>query len=298
MLFASIDIGSNAARLLLANVFDSTQEPSTASHVTFVRVPLRLGEDVFHDGMISEQRIVNLIKTLQAFKLLIDVYSPVDFDICATAAMREAANREEIIQCVKQESGLLIRVIDGQEEASIIRESNNLFSKYRDETLMYLDVGGGSTEISILHDNNFVTSRSFNVGTIRMLQNRIEKEHWKEMFHWVEESASPFGNIACIGSGGNINKLVKLYGDKTTSRITLKELNEGYHKLNKMSVAERMEKLQMRPDRADVIVPAARIFSRIMSAGNIDTVLAPKLGLVDGLIYELSQKHHASLIKP
>ena len=292
MLYASIDIGSNAARLLLANVFDSAQEPSTASHVTFVRVPLRLGEDVYQDGMISEQRITNLIKTLKAYKLLIDVYSPIDFDICATAAMREASNREEIVRRVKKETDLFIRVIDGQEEATIIRESNNLFSKYRDETLIYLDVGGGSTEISILHDNSFVTSRSFNVGTIRMLQHKVEEEYWNEMLQWVQQSTQPFDNIACVGSGGNINKLVKLYGDKTTSRITLKELHEGYRKLNKMSVSERMDKFQMRLDRADVIVPAAKIFSCIMAAANIDSVLAPKLGLVDGLIYELSQRHH------
>jgi len=321
MLFASIDIGSNAARLLLANVFDSTQELSTASHVAFVRVPLRLGEDVFHDGMISGQRIANLIKTLTAYKLLIDVYAPVDFDICATAAMREASNREEILERVRRETGLTIRVIDGQEEATIIRESNNLFSRFCDETLMYIDVGGGSTEISILHDNNFVTSRSFNVGTIRMLQENgcrsqcsliaedagrnAPSEHWNEMLRWVEESTKPFKNreqsccdpqpgIACVGSGGNINKLVKLFGDKTTGRITLKELNEGYNKLNKLSVKERMEKFRMRPDRADVIVPAAKIFSHIMQAAGIDSVLAPKLGLVDGLIYELSQKHLAA----
>ena len=305
MLFASIDIGSNAARLLLANVFDSTQEPSTASHVTFVRVPLRLGEDVFHDGMISEPRIANLVKTLKAYKLLIDVYEPMDFDICATAAMREASNREEILERVRKETGLTIRVIDGQEEATIIRESNNLVgsnatynsSKFHDETLMYIDVGGGSTEISILHDNNFVTSRSFNVGTIRMLQEKNADElteHWNGMLRWVEESTMPFQKIACVGSGGNINKLLKLYGNKTTSRVTLKELNDGYNKLNKLSVRERMEKFKMRPDRADVIVPAAKIFSHIMQAANIDSVLAPKLGLVDGLIYELSQKHLAS----
>ena len=291
MLFASIDIGSNAARLLLAHVFDSTLEPSSASHVAFVRVPLRLGEDVFHSGMISELRIINLIKTLKAFQLLIDVYAPADFVICATAAMREASNRVAILQRVKKETGLTIRVIDGQEEATIIRESNNLFSKFQDETLMYVDVGGGSTEISILHDNNFVTSRSFNVGTIRMLQNKVEKEHWNEMLQWVEQSTLPYNNIVCVGSGGNINKLVKLYGNKTTSRIMLKEINDGYQKLNKMSVEERMEKLQMRLDRADVIVPAAKIFSAIMSVAKIGFVLAPKLGLVDGLIYELSQKN-------
>ena len=291
MLFASIDIGSNAARLLLAHVFDSTLEPSSASHVAFVRVPLRLGEDVFLNGMISESKIINLIKTLKAFQLLMDVYAPADFVICATAAMREASNRVEILQQVEKETGLTIRVIDGQEEATIIRESNNLFSKFQDETLMYVDVGGGSTEISILHDNDFVTSRSFNVGTIRMLQNKVEKEYWNEMLQWVEQSTLPFHNIVCVGSGGNINKLVKLYGNKTSRRIMLKEINEGYQKLNKMSVEERMEKLQMRLDRADVIAPAAKIFSAIMSVAKIDFVLAPKLGLVDGLIYELSQKN-------
>jgi len=289
MLFASIDIGSNAARLLIADVFDCTQAPSSASHVAFVRVPLRLGEDVFHDGLISGPRIVNLIKTLKAFHHLIDIYAPVDFVICATAAMREASNREAILLRVKKETGLTIRIIDGQEEAKIIRESNNLFSKYQDKTLMFVDVGGGSTEISVLHDNNFITSRSFNVGTLRMLHAKIEKEHWDEMLRWVKQSTLPFNKIVCIGSGGNINKLVKLFGDKTASRISVKELNEGYQKLKKMSVAERMEKLQMRPDRADVIVPAAKIFSSLMPAANIDTVLAPKLGLVDGLIYELSQ---------
>ena len=296
MLFASIDIGSNAVRLLLANVFDSTHDPSTASPVTFVRVPLRLGEDVFKDGMISEARIVNLVKTLRAYKLLIDVYMPVGFDICATAAMREASNREEIIRRVKKETGLAIRVIDGQEEAAIIRESNALFHKFCETTLMYVDVGGGSTEISIIHDNNFVASRSFDVGTLRMLQKKIEEERWNEMLRWVKESTTSFDDILCVGSGGNINKLVKLYGDKTTSRVTLQELNDGCQKLKKLSVAERMEKLQMRPDRADVIVPAAKIFSRVMSAANIDTVLAPKLGLVDGLISELAQKYRDSTL--
>ncbi len=291
MLFASIDIGSNAARLLLAEVYDANQGPAGASQISFVRVPLRLGEDVFHDGAISEPRIVNLVKTLRAFGLLLEVFTPTETSICATAAMREAANRDEILGRVALETGLSIKIIDGQEEARIVREANNLFERLENESLLYVDVGGGSTEISLLHDNEFVTSRSFNVGTIRMLQDAVEPAVWDDMLRWVAEAATPFENVVCVGSGGNINKLVKLYGDKTTSVISRKQLEDGYRKLSRMSLAERIGKLQMRPDRADVIVPAAKIFSNVMDAGQIPQTIAPKHGLVDGLIYELALKH-------
>ncbi len=291
MLFASIDIGSNAVRLLFANVYTSDKQPPIAAKATLVRIPLRLGKDVFKIGKISEERIQKLLKTLEAFKLLIDVYDPISFEACATAAMREASNNTEIIERIKKELELDVRIIDGLEEANIIRSANNLNLNNEYETTMHIDVGGGSTEISVLKNHKFIKSNSFNIGTVRILNKKVEDESWEAMKEWLTSFKKDFGRINCIGTGGNINRLTKLYGNQVENTLNFKQLQFAYKKLKSIPLKERIEKMGMRPDRADVIVPAAKIFLVIMKAAGIESLIAPKVGLADGLIYRLHEKH-------
>ncbi len=291
MLFASIDIGSNAVRLLFANVYVTDSQFPTAAKATLVRIPLRLGEDVFKTGKVSEVRIQKLLKTLEAFKLLIDVYDPLCFEACATAAMREASNNIEIIERIKNEAKLDVRIIDGLEEANIIRSSNNLDFSNDYKTTMFIDVGGGSTEISILKDHKFVTCNSFNIGTLRILNKKVEDEAWDEMKEWLNSFKEDLGRINCIGTGGNINRLTKLYGDQVENTLTFAQLKFAYKQLKSIPLKERIEKMGMRPDRADVIVPAAKIFQTIMKAAGIESIIAPKVGLADGLIYRLYDRY-------
>ncbi|NVN94949.1 MAG: exopolyphosphatase [Bacteroidetes bacterium] len=291
MLFASIDIGSNAVRLLFANVYVSDEKIPTAAKATLVRIPLRLGEDVFKTGKVSEERIQKLIKTLEAFKLLIDVYNPLSFEACATAAMREAVNNTEIIERIKKEAGLDVRIIDGLEEATIIRSSNNLDFSNDYETTMYIDVGGGSTEISILKNHKFVKCNSFNIGTVRILNKKVEEDSWNELKEWLSLFKKDLGRINCIGTGGNINRLTKLYGNQIENTINFSQLQFAYKQLKSIPLKERIEKMGMRPDRADVIVPAAKIFLTIMKDSGIESLIAPKVGLADGLIYRLYDKY-------
>jgi exopolyphosphatase/guanosine-5'-triphosphate,3'-diphosphate pyrophosphatase len=291
MLFASIDIGSNAVRLLFANVYVSDLQQPTAAKATLVRIPLRLGEDVFKTGKVSEDRIQKLIKTLEAFKLLIDVYNPLSFEACATAAMREAGNNTEIIERIKNEAKLDVRIIDGLEEAGIIRSSNDIEFNNDYKTTMYIDVGGGSTEISILRNHKFVTCNSFNIGTVRILNKKVEEASWDNMKLWLAAFKKDFGRINCIGTGGNINRLTKLYGDQIENTLTFAQLTYAYKQLKAIPLKERIEKMGMRPDRADVIVPAAKIFQTIMKAAGIESIIAPKVGLADGLIYRLYERY-------
>jgi len=290
MLFASIDIGSNAVRLLFSNVFENNKVPNAAK-ATLVRIPLRLGEDVFNSGKISELRIQNLVKTLNAFKLLIDVYNPIAYDACATSAMREASNNNEIVERVFNETGLKIRVIDGMEEAQIIRGSNNIDFKNDFKTSMYIDVGGGSTEISILTNNKFEKCNSFNLGTVRLLNKKVEEHEWDHMKDWLKGFRSDFGRINCIGTGGNINRLAKLYGDQTDNTLTFNQLRYAYKTLKEIPLKQRIEKMGLRPDRADVIVPAAKIYIEIMKAAHIENIIAPRVGLADGLIYKMYDEY-------
>jgi len=294
MLFASIDIGSNAVRLLFSNVYLTENKPF-ASKATLVRIPLRLGEDVFLKGKITEQRIEKLINTMKAFKLLIDVYKPLLYEACATAAMREAENRHEIIDRIKHHSNIDVRIIDGLEEANIIRTSNNLDFSNSYQTTMYIDVGGGSTEISILKNHTFIRSSSFNIGTVRLLNEKVNEKEWNNLKKWLSQYKNEFGRILCIGTGGNINRLTKLYGSQADNSLNYQQLQYAYKQLKNTPLQDRIEKMGLRPDRADVIVPAAKIFLTIMNAASIDSLIAPKVGLADGLIYKLYEKYTSSL---
>jgi exopolyphosphatase / guanosine-5'-triphosphate,3'-diphosphate pyrophosphatase len=289
MLLATVDIGSNAVRLLFANVFER-KNIAYADKASLIRIPVRLGMDVFEKGLISEQRAEYLYKTLQAFQLLIDVYQPAAVDACATAAMREARNGQEVLNSVIARTGMKVRTIDGLEEAEIISAANNSIVNRRYRKTLYIDVGGGSTEISLFDESHFIRSNSFKIGTIRLLFGQTDAAEWKSMDHWLRELNIDKEPFNCIGSGGNINKLTKLFGDTQTNTLGFEELNKAIRKLEAMSLDERMKRYGLRPDRADVIVPAGQIFISIMKATACTEILAPKMGLADGLAIQLFKK--------
>ena len=294
MLFASIDIGSNAVRLLFANVFENRKR-ATADKASLIRIPIRLGMDVFELGKISDEKADNLIRTLQAFKLLIDVYKPLAYKACATAAMREASNSAEVLERIRKETGMDVRVIDGQEEANVISALNGIAINKHMGTTMHVDVGGGSTEISVMVGDRFINAASFQIGTLRLLCNKVAETEWTAMQKWLKTYQLEPGQINVIGSGGNINKLTKLYGSTTNNIITQTQLEYAFKHLGDMTIKERIETMGLRPDRADVIVPAAEIFINILKWSHQDFVVAPKIGLADGLVLQQYKEYSAAM---
>jgi exopolyphosphatase/guanosine-5'-triphosphate,3'-diphosphate pyrophosphatase len=290
MRFAAIDIGSNAVRLLLCNVYDQDGEP-VFKKAELVRMPIRLGEDAFRFKRITEEKKEKLAKTMKAFKLLIDVFGAVDFRACATAAMREADNGPEVIRYIKQQSGIEIEIIDGKTEAQIIYSNHIEEHLDHDQSYLYIDVGGGSTELTLFAKNKVVASQSFNIGTIRLLHDQVSKETWNYFKDWVKEKTIPYYPLTAIGSGGNINKLFKMADKKENKPLTLAKIQEVYSFLKEFTVEERITRLGLNPDRADVIVPATKIFLTVMKTAVIDKILVPQIGLSDGIIHLLYEKH-------
>jgi len=286
MLESAIDIGSNAVRLLFANVFNS-KSGIVSEKATLLRIPLRLGLDVFSIGKISEQKADDLVKTMRAFKLLIEVYKPEAYRVAATSAMREAGNQQEIMDRVKREAGLYINIINGIQEANIISSLSRVYVNRDFTKTLYIDVGGGSTELSVIDGDYLIASNSFKIGTLRLLADKVEQTEWEEMRRWLRGFKSDFGRMNCIGSGGNINKLTKLYGHTSNNRIGYEQLIYANKQLSAMPLKVRIESLGLRPDRADVIVPASRIFIRILKWTGIGEVISPRLGLADGLVLTL-----------
>ena len=290
MRFAAIDIGSNAVRLLLCNVYDQDGEP-VFKKAELVRMPIRLGEDAFRFKRITEEKKEKLAKTMKAFKLLIDVFGAVDFRACATAAMREADNGPEVIRYIKQQSGIEIEIIDGKTEAQIIYSNHIEEHLDHDQSYLYIDVGGGSTELTLFARNKVVASQSFNIGTIRLLHDQVSKESWSYFKDWVKEKTIPYYPLTAIGSGGNINKLFKMADKKENKPLTLAKIQEVYSFLKEFSVEDRITRLGLNPDRADVIVPATKIFLTVMKTAVIDKILVPQIGLSDGIIHLLYEKN-------
>ncbi|MCF8368272.1 MAG: Ppx/GppA family phosphatase [Bacteroidales bacterium] len=290
MIFAAIDIGSNAARLLFANVFE-LEGKILVEKATLLRIPTRLGEDVYSINRISSEKIENLKKTLTAFKLLLEVYNPVAFDACATAAMREAENGMEVLKMIRNDVGINVRLIDGIEEANIIRRTNKIGFEHPDKISMYIDVGGGSTDISILNNHEILGIRSFKIGTLRLLNDKVKDTEWEDLHVWLKSFNEYFSEINVVGSGGNINKINKLFGDPVSYTLTTEQLSDAFYYLKEFTLAQRMESLGLRPDRADVIVPAAEIFLYILNIIDVNKILVPKIGLADGLVYGLYEKY-------
>ncbi len=289
MIFATVDIGSNAGRLLIAHVFEKNNQFLT-SKISLVRVPLRLGAEVFKNAYISDEKVDMLINSLKAFKLIMDIYKPQDFTACATAAFRDAKNSDSVLQIIKEETNIELRIIDPYQEAALISSASNIYIKKKFDNTLYIDVGGGSTDCAFYEKDKFIESKSFNIGTIRYLFDNVEYQEWDALQNWLSEIRQSNGQINCICSGGNISNIAKLFGNanNTIDRVQLKN---AVGELEKYSYEERIEKFNLKPDRADVIIPAAKIYNNIMGWGKIDYLVAPRIGLVDGLAVELYKKY-------
>ncbi len=291
MKLAAVDIGSNAIRMQITNVIEF-EEKITFKKLEYVRFPIRLGQDVFKLGAIGPEKQEKFFKLMQAYKNLIDLYEVTDYYGCATSAMREAENGQELVDQVKAELDLSIDIISGREEAEII---NKVIGHYLDEkAYLHIDVGGGSTELNIYKNKKKIKSKSFQLGSVRRLQHHESPEIWKKMDHWVHEHINmEFGPVQAIGTGGNINKIYELSGiSKKNRKISIRTVERVREELAEMSFEERMFRLQLNPDRADVIIPASDIYLGVMRAAHAREISVPDVGLKDGIMYQLFRKHY------
>ncbi len=287
MKLAAIDIGSNAIRLLIEEVRQFNGE-IRIDKVSLTRVPVRLGEDVFTTGKISDERIRQLVKTMRAFWYIMDVHQVEMFRACATSAMREAKNRKAVIDTVEREANFKIEILSGEEEANLI------FSNYFSQNLnikqdyLFIDVGGGSTELTLIKKGKRVEGQSFDVGTVRSLTGSNDKAAWKSIEKWLSMHGTKLDSLIAIGTGGNVNTLFKLQGKKPMEMLSNSEIKILYKQLNSVSLDERIFTFKLRPDRADVIIPACEIYLRIMEIGRIKQMIVPKIGLSDGMILHMA----------
>lgn len=289
MKFAAIDVGSNAIRLLFAQVFERKDGPFFKKDSLF-RVPIRLGKDAFVKRKISDEKADSLIKTMIAFKYLIEAYNPLDYMATATAAMREAENSHEIANAIYDETKLDLQIIDGQREAEIIYSNHVAEQLDNKGNYLYIDVGGGSTELTLISSSVIVDSCSFKLGTVRLLEEQVPKTEWQRMKTWIKESASDYPSIKGIGTGGNINKILKMSMKEDGEFLSYKNIKKVSDLVNSFSYEDRISKLNLRPDRADVIVPATKIFLKAIKWADINELYVPSIGLADGIIHVLYEK--------
>ena len=287
---AAIDIGSNAARLLISDVIIGPQGNPEFIKAALVRAPLRLGFEVFDKGVIPPNKVEKVIKTMKSYKLLLDVYEVKHVKACATSAMRDATNGADIIRKVKTETGIEIKIISGQEEASLIYENHIAEAMTKDESYLYIDVGGGSTELTFFSDSKLVFKESFNIGTIRLLKNQVSEATWDEMKEFIKQKTKGYHHVTAIGSGGNINKVFSLSKRKEGKPLPLDLLRDYYKEFSNLSVNQRMTLYHLREDRADVIVPALLIYINVMRWADTEEIYIPKIGLADGLIHTLYEE--------
>jgi len=284
---AAIDIGSNAARLLISEVTKQPKQDPVFNKINLVRVPLRLGFDVFETGEISKAKVKMLMQTLKAYQHLLEAYEIKHVYACATSAMRDARNSKDIIRKVKLETGIEIKVISGQEEASFIYENHVAENLDSDHSYLYIDVGGGSTELTFFANGELLSKESFNIGTIRLLKNQIKEKTWDDMKDYVKKYIKSDLPSIAIGSGGNITKILSMSRLKEGKPLSLDLLKDYYKELSNVTIEDRMNLYGLKEDRADVIVPALLIYVQIMKWASIDEIYVPKIGLVDGLIHHL-----------
>ena len=288
--FAAIDIGSNAIRLLIANVIISEDREPQFKKSSLVRVPIRLGADAFtNDGVISDANITRMINAMEAFKLLMNVHGVERYRACATSAMREASNGEKVTKQVLSQTGVKIDIIGGKEEAAIISSTDLNELIEGDNSYLYVDVGGGSTEFTLFSKGKIVNSKSFKMGTVRLLNNKktVNKEIFSNVEKWIKKNTKDLKGVSLIGSGGNINKLFKMSGRTEGKPISFIYLNAQYQFLKQMSYNDRVSELSLNPDRADVIVPATKIYLSAMKWSGARKIYVPKIGLSDGIIKTL-----------
>lgn len=290
MRLAAIDIGSNAARLLITEVTQSNGKPQF-NKLNLVRVPLRLGLDVFENNFISPEREEMVVNTIKSYKFLLDAYGVKHLKACATSAMRDASNAAAIIQRVKQETGIEIEVISGDKEAMLIYENHVAENMDKEHSYLYIDVGGGSTELTFFADSQLVFQESFNIGTIRLMKGQVDEALWDKMKDFLKAKLKGHDNdVVAIGSGGNINKVFSMSKRKDGKPLPLELLKDYYKELSSFSLQDRMRVYKLREDRADVIVPALLIYINVMRWANAPDIYVPKIGLADGLVQHLFEE--------
>lgn len=285
--YGAVDIGSNAIRLLIVSIIEQEGKDPIFKKTSLVRVPIRLGADVFLEGKISESNASRMVDAMTAFRLLMKTHNIKRFRACATSAMREATNGREIAAAVQKQSGININIIDGKDEAAIIASTDLKNLIQDDKVFLYVDVGGGSTEFTVFANGKMITSRSFKLGTVRLINNRVEDSMWTEVEAWIKSSTKTYRKISVIGSGGNINSIFKSSGTKIGKPLSFFYLSSYYEYLKSFSFEERITELGMNPDRADVVVPATRIYLSAMKWSKAKNVYVPKIGLSDGIIKSL-----------
>ena len=282
--YGAIDIGSNAIRLLIASIIEQDGEPVKFKKTSLVRVPIRLGADVFLNGSVSEENTRRVLDTMIAFRLLMKSHKVVMYKACATSAMREAKNGKSLSKLISKDARIDIDIIEGKEEAAIIAATDlNSYIK-EDKTYLYVDVGGGSTEFTVIHLGKTVVSKSFKIGTVRLLNNMVTDKIWNDLEMWIKINTKDYDMVDVIGSGGNINKIFKISGKAMGKPLTYFYLTSYYDKLRSYSYEERITELELNPDRADVIVPATKIYLSAMKWSGAKDMYVPKIGLSDGII--------------
>lgn len=288
--FAAIDVGSNGVRLLLARVMEDGLDPDFKKE-TLVRMPIRLGDDVFSGRPISPQTVGIMIDTMRGFRHLIEAYGALKHAACATSAMREAVNGIEVADTIKNETGIDLQIIDGKREAEIIAWNAPVHPSPGMKNQLHIDIGGGSTELTLLINGIRADQRSFPVGTLRVLKDQVKSAVWRDMKGWVREVTKPHERLIAVGSGGNINKLFSMSREKEGKPVSYKRIKVIYELLRSYTLDERIHTLHMRPDRADVIVPATDILLSIMKWAKIGKMIVPEVGLADGLIHMLYKQY-------
>lgn len=282
--YAAIDIGSNAIRLLVTNIVEQKNHEPQFNKSALIRVPIRLGQDAFTDGIITDENIHRMCLAIEAYRLLMEVHKVEKYKACATSAMREAKNNTEVVAIIKEKTGITIDIIDGKTEAKIIAASDLQQYIKSNENYLYVDVGGGSTEFSLFVNGEIKAAQSFKNGTVRLLNNKVEENIWDKIEHWITKHTENLENITLIGSGGNINKIFKLSGLPQDKPLSYIYLNTQYQQISAVTYEERIANLGLNPDRADVIIPALTIYLKAMKWSGAKEIFVPKIGLSDGII--------------
>lgn len=282
--YATIDIGSNAIRLLISNVYSDRSNVYVTKN-SLVRVPVRLGQDSFKKGKISKENILRLLDSIKSFKLLMKVHKVEKYLAYATSALRSSTNGREIVALILKKTKIRVEIITGKKEAQLITNNQSFLKK--DNIYCFVDVGGGSTELTLIKNKEIIISKSFKIGGVRLINNLVKKSTWNKLDQWINTNINKFEQVNLVGIGGNINKIFKLSGNNIGKSLTKKSLDNSLHDLSKMSVYDKVIKLKLNPDRVDVIVPAGEIYQFVMNKTNSDEILVPKIGLADGMVHEL-----------
>lgn len=284
--FAAIDVGSNAMRLFFCRVLENGEGPTFIKE-SMIRMPLRLGHDAFTENKISDETCDKFVNTMYGFNSLMQAYEPISFKACATEAMRQASNGLDLVDRVKEETGISLNIITGKEEANIIISTHIDRYLQTDQHCLYVDVGGGSTELTLIKNKETLFSKSFSIGSVRLLEEQVSADDWSAMKEWIVDKTSTISNIQSIGSGGNINKILTLLEKSKGKSVSFKEIKSIIKKIKPFSIHDRIVKLGLRPDRADVIVHAGKIYSKCMKWSGANNMIVPQVGLADGMISQL-----------